>query len=124
MNRSKSFVTGLAISGLLALGDIATPLLSDGEHPPVAIGVVIAIIGLLTVVGIVLAWRGRRGGPTTIIVTRLLSALTSVPAFFADGVSAAAKVGAAVGVVLTLVAIVLIAPRLRTTTTATAPASS
>ncbi|MGC9667372.1 hypothetical protein ACNTMW_12540 [Planosporangium sp. 12N6] len=113
MSRSKGFVTGLVLAGLLALGDITTPITSDGEHPPLAIGLVIAALGLLTVVGIVFAWRGRRGGVTTVIVTRLLAAVTAVPAFIADGVPAAAQIAAAVGIVITLLAVVLVAPQLR-----------
>jgi hypothetical protein len=113
MHRSKSFVTGLVIAGLLALGDIATPFVGDGEHPPMAIGIACAVLGLISVVGIVQAWRGSRGWVTAIIVTRLLSAVAALPAFFVDGVPAGAVAGAAVGVVLALVSVALIAPRLR-----------
>jgi hypothetical protein len=111
MNRSKSFVTGLVIAGLLALGDITTPLTSDGEHPPMVIGIICAVLGLVTAAGIVLARRGSRGGVAAIIVTRLLSAVTALPAFFVDGVPAPARAAAAVGVAV--VAVALIAPRLR-----------
>lgn len=113
MNRSKGFVTGLVLAGLLALGDIATPFTSDGEHPPIAIGIATAVIGLLTVVGIVLAWRGSRNGITTIIVTRLLSAVTAVPAFVVDDVPGWAIGAAAVGIALTLLCVALLAPQLR-----------
>jgi hypothetical protein len=109
----KAFVTGLVLAGLLALGDITTPIFSDGEHPPMAIALAEAVIGLLTVVGIVLAWRGGRGGVTTIVVTRLLSAVSAVPAFFVDGVPAGAVAAATVGIVITLVCVALVAPRLR-----------
>jgi hypothetical protein len=60
MNRSKSFVTGLVIAGLLALADVTTPLTSDGEHPPMVIGVACAVLGLISIAGIVGAWRGSR----------------------------------------------------------------
>jgi hypothetical protein len=113
MNRSKGFVTGLVIAGLLALGDIATPFTSDGEHPPLVIGIISAVLGLITAAGIVLARRGSRGGITAIIVTRLLSAVAALPAFFVDDVPAGAVVAAAVGVVITLVSVALLAPRLR-----------
>lgn len=113
MNRSKGFVTGLVIAGLLALGDIATPFTSDGEHPPLVIGIICAVLGLITAAGIVLARRGSRGGITAIIVTRLLSAVAALPAFFVDDVPAGAVVAAAVGVVITLVSVALLAPRLR-----------
>jgi hypothetical protein len=113
MSHSKSFITGLAIAGLLAVGDVTTPLFSDGEHPPMVVAIVDAVLGLLTLAGIFYAWRGRRGGVTTIIVTRLLSAMSAVPAFFADGVPPAAQIAAAVGIGVTLLAVALVAPRLR-----------
>ena len=114
MARSKGFTTGLVIAGLLALGDIATPLVGDGEHPPLAIGLVCAALGLVTAAALAAAWRRQsRGAVTAIIVTRLLSAVTAVPAFVADGVPAAATAAAAVGMIMTAVAVALIAPRLR-----------
>lgn len=118
MNRSKTFVTGLVIAGLLALGDIATPFFSDGEHPPVVIGIACAVLGLITAAGIVRAWRGSRGWVTAIIVTRLLSAVAALPAFFVDDVPAGAVAAAAVGVAITLVSVALVAPRLRRPTLA------
>jgi hypothetical protein len=120
MYRSKAFVTGLVVAGLLAVGDITTPLFSDGEHPPIAVGLADAALGLLTVAGIVLAWRGSRGGVATIIVTRLLSALTAVPAFFVDGVPGGAKAAAATGCAAALITVALVAPRLRRPAPATA----
>ena len=114
MHRSKGFTAGLVIAGVLALGDISTPLLGDGEHPPIVIGLIAAALGLITAVAIVAAWRRQsRGAVAAIIVTRLLSAMAALPAFGVDGVPAAARAAAAVGVVLTVVAVVLIAPRLR-----------
>ena len=114
MNRSKAFTTGLVIAGLLALGDIATPVLSDGEHPPIAIGLVCAALGLVTAAALPAAWRRQsRGALTAIIVTRLLSAVTALPAFVADGVPAAARIAAATGILITAVVVALIAPALR-----------
>jgi hypothetical protein len=114
MPRSKAFTTGLVIAGLLALGDISMPLTSDGEHPPVVIGLICAALGLITAAALPAAWRRQsRGAVTAIIVTRLLSATTAVPAFVADGVPTPAKIAAAVGIAITLGAVALIAPRLR-----------
>jgi len=114
MPRSKGFTIGLVIAGLLALGDIATPFTGDGEHPPLAIGLIDLVLGLITVVGIVLAWRGAsRGGVIAVIVTRLLSAVTAVPAFFVDGVPGPIRVVAAVAVAVALLSVGLVATRLR-----------
>jgi hypothetical protein len=112
MNRSKSFVTGLVIAGLLALADVTTPLTSDGEHPPMVIGVACAVLGLISIAGIVGAWRGSRGWTTAIIASRLLSAVAAVPAFFVEGVPAGAMAAAGAGIGLTLLSVGLLAPRL------------
>ena len=114
MHRSKSFVTGLVIAGLLALGDVTTPLTSDGEHPPMVIGLIDLALGLVTIAGIVLAWRrASRGGITAIIVTRLLSIMTALPAFFVDDVPGPVKVVVAVGLAITLLCVGLVASALR-----------
>jgi hypothetical protein len=114
MNRTRSLTVGLVLAGLLGLGDIATLPFGDGEHPPLPVAIVGAVLGLITVVGVVLGWRGRRSGITAVIVTRLLSALAAVPAFFADGVPAPAVGAAAVGIAVTLASVALVAPALRT----------
>ena len=114
MHRSKAFTTGLVIAALLALGDITTPLLSDGEHPPIVIGLICAALGVITAAALPAAWRRHsRGALTAIIVTRLLSAVTALPAFVADGVPGAAKAAAAAGILVTAVVVALIAPALR-----------
>jgi O-antigen/teichoic acid export membrane protein len=123
VNRSKSFVTGLVIAGLLALGDIATPFISDGEHPPLVVGIACAVLGLITAAGVVRAWRGSRGWVTAIIVTRLLSAVAALPAFFVVGVPAGAVAAAAVGLAIALASVALVAPRLRRAALAGAAAS-
>jgi hypothetical protein len=114
MHRSKGFTTGLVIAGLLALGDLTTPLFTDGEHPPMAVALVCAALGLITAVALPAAWRRQsRGAVTAIIVTRLLSAVTALPAFVADGVPAGAKVAAAAGILIAAATVALLAPRLR-----------
>jgi hypothetical protein len=113
MKRSRSLVTGLVLGGLLGLFDVVSLPFGDGEHPPFAVAVAGAVLGVITLVGVVVAWRGSRAGAVTVIVSRLLSGLTAVPAFFAGGVPGEAVGAAAAGVVLTLGCIVLVAPALR-----------
>ncbi|MFF4779136.1 hypothetical protein ACFY05_40600 [Microtetraspora fusca] len=113
MNRSRTLVAGLILSGLLGLVDVVTMPFGDGENPPFAVAVVGAALGVLTLVGVVLAWRGGRVGAVLVIVTRLLAGLSAVPAFFADGVPGPARAVAALGVVLTLAGVALVAPALR-----------
>lgn len=105
---STSFRAGLGVLGLLAVGDLALPLLSDGEHPPMEIALVVAAVGLASLVLIGFAARGSRGATIALIVLRALSAFAAVPAFFEPGVPAAARVMAGVGVVLTVIGIGLV----------------
>ncbi|GLW96045.1 hypothetical protein [Microtetraspora sp. NBRC 16547] len=113
MKRSRLLVVGLILGGLLGLIDMVGVVLGDGEHPPFALAVAGAVLGLITLGGVVLAWRGSRAGAVAVIVTRLLSGLSAVPAFFVDGVPAEAVGAASVGVVLALVCVALVAPALR-----------
>jgi hypothetical protein len=113
MHRSKVFVTGLVIAGLLGLAEIVTLLVGDGETPPVEVAAVGAVLGLITVAAVIAAWRGSRGAVVAIIVTRLLSAVTALPAFFVDDVPGAAVAAAGVGVALALAAVAMLATRLR-----------
>ncbi|MFI9598592.1 hypothetical protein ACWEQ7_06830 [Streptomyces sp. NPDC004069] len=113
MKRSRVLVTGLVLAGLLGLVDVVSMPFGDGEHPPFAVAVAGAVIGLITLVGVVLAWRGSRAGAVAVIVTRLLSALSAVPAFFADDVPGALVALVALAVLLTLACVALIAPGLR-----------
>ncbi|MEU6407316.1 hypothetical protein [Microbispora sp. NPDC046933] len=113
MKRSVPLVIGLVIAGLFGLIDVISVPFGDGEHPPFVVALADGVLGLITVVGVVLAWRGSRAGVVAVIVTRLLSALTAVPAFFSDGVPAPAVAVAAVGIVLTLACVAFLAPALR-----------
>lgn len=99
---------GLVLLGLLALSDIATPLVTDGEHPPMSIAIGAAVVGLISVVLVVLAWRGKRWALAPLITLRLASALLAVPAFFESGVPTAAVLAAGVGVAATVVGVIAV----------------
>ncbi len=113
MNRSRTTTVGLALAALLGLGEIVSLPFGDGEHPPLVVAVAGAVLGLVTLAGVVTGWRGSRAGIVAVIVTRLLSALTAVPAFLVDGVPAPALAAAAVGIAVTLASVALVAPALR-----------
>jgi hypothetical protein len=113
MTRTKIVTTGLVLSALLGLTDVVSAPMTDGEHPPWVIAIAGGIIGLITLVGVYFGWKGSRAGMATVIVTRLLSALTAVPALFVDDVPAGLRTLAAVGIVVTLVAVALVATGLR-----------
>ncbi|GAA4884504.1 hypothetical protein [Actinomycetospora straminea] len=107
---------------VLALGDIAgafVPVPEGVEGPPLVVMVFSAVMGLVTLVAAVAVARsGSRAGVRIIAVSRILSALTTLPAFFVPGVPAAFVAWGAITVVLTIVAVVLLMSRSRTRVTA------
>ena len=83
---SATYRAGLVILGVMSLGDLAAPLLTDGETPPMSIALIGSALGPISLVLVVLAWRGRTAAAIGLVVVRLLSALTAVPAFIFTGV--------------------------------------
>jgi hypothetical protein len=79
---------GLIIAFVLGLLDMSSPFqpLPDGEDgPPYAILLVDAVLGLITVVAVVIAWRtARRGAVRVAAGARIISVVTALPAFFVD----------------------------------------
>lgn len=108
---------GLALCGLLGASDIAGLAAIDaakpGEQgPPTAILISGAVLGVITLVVVVFTWRTHsRMGTRIIAATRILSALSSLPAFLLDNVPAVAIVIAGSGIVITLVAVWLLLAR-------------
>jgi hypothetical protein len=105
--------TGLIIAAVLGVADIAAAIAGGGDTPPLPIAIAAVALGLITLVAAGYGWRGRRTAVGTVIVTRVLSALGAVPAFFADDVPAAFVASAAVLVALTAAAVVLLVAPLR-----------
>ncbi|MEV0287231.1 hypothetical protein AB0H36_24195 [Kribbella sp. NPDC050820] len=99
---------GLVVLGLLSVGDLLMPVLTDGEHPPMVIAIGAAVVGLVSLVLIGFAWRGKRWSLAPLITLRLASALLAVPAFFESGVPAAAVAAAGVGVAATVFGVVAV----------------
>lgn len=75
--------------------------------------VVGAVLGVLTLWGVALAWRGQRKGATVAIVTRVLSALLGIPAFFADDVPDWVLPAVGAALVLTAIAVALVVAGMR-----------
>lgn len=107
--------TGLVLLGVLSLVDVAGILLTDGRTPPIGVAVTGTVLGLLSLVLLWFAWRGERGPLVGLIVVRLVSAATAVPAFVVPDVPVGLVVYAAAFVVLTLVGCGLLVPALRRT---------
>ena len=103
------FRTGLAISaflGLLNLPFLFAPAPAGEEGPPTLVLLVSGALGLACVVCAVIAWRsGNRLAVRINAAALIINALLSMPAFFVD-IAAWVKVGAAVSVLLTVVALV------------------
>lgn len=106
---------GLVLLGLLSLVDLVGILLTDGETPPIEIAAAGSVLGLVSLVLVWFAWRGSRGATIALVVVRLVSAATAVPAFLVGDVPGIAMLFAGAVVVLTLVGCVLVAPALRRT---------
>jgi hypothetical protein len=110
---SNVYRAGLVVLGVLSLGDLAAPLLTDGETPPMSIALIGCALGLISLVLVVLAWRGRTPAAVGLVVVRLLSALTPVPAFIFTGVPLVPMILAGVFITLTVVGVGLVLAGLR-----------
>lgn len=97
------------VGSLAALGGAPAP----GEAgPPDVVLIFGAVMGVITIVAAVLAWKRRsRAALRVAAATRLLSAAGALPAFFVDGVPAAVVVAVTVGLVITLVTVGLLVSR-------------
>jgi hypothetical protein len=104
---------GLIVLGLLSLVELAGPLTTDGQHPPMVIALIGAGLGLISIILVILAWRGRVAAAITLVVVRLLSALTAVPAFLVPGVPTGPMIAAGFGIGLTVVGAALVLAGLR-----------
>jgi hypothetical protein len=108
---------GLVLAGLLALGDLVGPFTvptpKPGEQgPPMVVLWASAVMGLITVIACIYVWRtGDRVGSRVIAGARILSAATSLPAFFVGDVPAGLVVVAAAGIVLTIIVVGLVLAR-------------
>lgn len=100
---------GLVIFGLLSIGDIAMLPLTDGETPPYAVAALAALLGLVSLVLTIQAFRDPSKPLRLLIGLRVLSAVTALPAFFAGDVPAGAQAAASGVVVLTAVGVLLAA---------------
>lgn len=99
---------GIVVLGILSVLDLATPAVTDGDHPPMAVAIATAVLGSASLVLAVALWRGRAGAIVPLAVLRVVSALTAVPAFVVPGVPVIAKVAAAAVVLLTALGIGLL----------------
>lgn len=110
--------TGLVLAGILGVFSATSAFLTpdagdaDSEGPPLGVLIADGVLGLITVVAVVYTWRtANRTGSRIVAGSRILSAVTALPAFFVNGVPAVVVVLVAVLVVLTAVATALVLSR-------------
>jgi hypothetical protein len=110
---------GLVLAGLLGLTDVlsipTTPAPGAGEEgPPVEVLIAATVLGVITLVAVVWAWRtGSRVAARIVAGSRILSAVTALPAFFVEGVPPLLVGLAAAGVLVTIITVGLVLSRPR-----------
>jgi len=109
--------TGLVLLGLLSVFDVVFTTSPAGTEtsagPPIEVLIAGGILGLVSLVLVVLVWRGARGTVGwALVVLRVLSALLGVPAFLAPDVPTWARVMVGVFALLTIAGVVLVRPAL------------
>ena len=103
---------GFYLCLLLGIGDLPSLLLTpsgDNQGPPLSVSILDTLCGLVTVIAAVVVLRTMSRQAIRLVAgSRILSALTAIPAFFADGLPAGIRIFAATGVVITIIAVALL----------------
>lgn len=111
--RTGRLTAGLIVAIILGLGDLVSMFMiptdtGADDGPPIPILILATVLGAVTLGAIWVAWRtGSRRAIRVVAGTRILSALTSLPAFFVD-IPVGLLVFTATGVALTVICLVLI----------------
>lgn len=75
--------TTTAIFAMLGLADLALlAVIGSADAPPLIVSIGVAMLGLITLIALVPAYRGSRNALVTVVVVRVISALLAIPAFF------------------------------------------
>jgi hypothetical protein len=98
----------LGVADLISLAAIGSP--EKGQTgPPAAVLIASAVLGVITLVAVVPAWRSAsRPAARVVAGSRVLSAITSTPAVFLKDVDAGLQIIAGGTIVLTLVGVWLL----------------
>ena len=101
---------GLALAALLSLVNIASafmPTPDGGDSPPTGIIVLGTALGVVGLVGALVAWRtGSQAAFRVTAGALVINAIASLPVFFVD-VPAGLKLGVAISVLVSVLAMVL-----------------
>ncbi|CAA9329086.1 MAG: hypothetical protein AVDCRST_MAG48-3045 [uncultured Friedmanniella sp.] len=108
---------GLVLAGLLGvldLGALLNPTAPGEVGPPLGILVLDTLLGGVTVVAVVLAWRRRSRGMVRLAAgARILSMISALPAFFAGVPDALVALVAAFTVVTVATVVLMLLPARR-----------
>ena len=107
--RNRNLTVGLALAAILAAVDIVG-LAGFGteDAPPAWVMIAGAVLGVITLFGVRIAWRDGKNGLSIVIASRIISALLGVPAFFIDDVPSWVPMAVGISIALTAVAVGLI----------------
>jgi hypothetical protein len=111
--RTIPFITGYVICVLLGLADLVGVAGINVEGaPPAALVITGGVLGLVTLAAAVPAWRGGRPAVLIVAVSRALSGLLTLPAFFVDAPGWARVIAAAM-LVLTVAGVAFVSGAVR-----------
>jgi hypothetical protein len=109
MTRTRGFIAGAVMCGLLGAFDVVSTLgAGSDEGPPLWVALGGCVLGIVTLVGLWFAWHGSRPAINAVVTTRGLSALLAVPVFFVDDVPSGWVPVAAVCIALTVIGVRLL----------------
>lgn len=106
--RSRTFTAGVAICALLAVADVVMAFDVSADAPPLPVLISGALLGLITLYGVRRARTGSGRGVSVVVVSRVLSVLSGVPAFFVDDAPEWAPPVVAACIVLTIAGLGLV----------------
>lgn len=106
MKRSGTFTVGLVICAILGVVDVVSLAgLGVDDGPPVAVAIIGAVLGVITLAAIRPARAGQSRGSITVIASRIASAVLGIPVFFVDSAPDWARVAVAILIAFTAVGI-------------------
>jgi hypothetical protein len=113
MNRTPASTAGLVICALLGLLElVGVAGINSEDAPPAAVVLIGGALGVITLVGVFLAWQGKRVGVITAVGSRLISAALAIPVFFTEAPNWA-RVVVAIALACTVAAVVLLSGAMR-----------
>jgi len=99
---------GLVLLALAAVANLVPITPKDEPGPPTEVLIAAAVLGLVALIGVVVAWsRNNRKAALVAVGVSILNALLAVPAFFEPGIPAWLQAVAGVFIAWTVAAVAL-----------------